>query len=228
MLIAPYASTRVHPAAGAVGEQRDVDALRGAQRLERHAPRVAVDEGRGAGGARDGEHEGQREQREESRAHTIASASARSEGRHPTSGGGRPVDLRERLANFGRGHRRGRSPLLPARPPARQGAAVPDRGRRRRARCRSTSTRGRTGRRRPPRAAIDAAVGELNRYPNASGDPLKEALAAYHGVDPSMILLGRGLELARLAADPHAAATRATPSRTPGRASRRTAWPRRA
>ena len=29
------------------------------------------------------------------------------------------------------------------------------------------------------RAAIDAAVGELNRYPNASGDPLKEALAAY-------------------------------------------------
>jgi histidinol-phosphate aminotransferase len=42
------------------------------------------------------------------------------------------------------------------------------------------------------RAAIDAAIGELNRYPNASGDPLKEALAAHHGVDPSMILLGAG------------------------------------
>jgi histidinol-phosphate aminotransferase len=38
--------------------------------------------------------------------------------------------------------------------------------------------------------AIADSIGVLNRYPNASGDRLKEALAAYHQVAPEMILLG--------------------------------------
>jgi histidinol-phosphate aminotransferase len=40
--------------------------------------------------------------------------------------------------------------------------------------------------------AIEAAVGDLNRYPNPSGDRLKAALAAHHGVEPGMVLLGPG------------------------------------
>ena len=118
----------VHAAARAVRDERDVDALRRAQRLERHAPGVAVDEGRGAGGAatastRASASSGRRRVRT-----TIASASQRPRGRHPTAGDPRHSCVKGLLAS-GRGHRRGRSPLLPARAPARQGAAVPDRGR---------------------------------------------------------------------------------------------------
>ncbi|HVB48669.1 MAG TPA: histidinol-phosphate transaminase [Burkholderiales bacterium] len=53
------------------------------------------------------------------------------------------------------------------------------------------------------RAAIDAAVGEVARYPDANGYELKLALARRHGVDMTSIVLGNGsndvLELVSLA-----------------------------
>ena len=53
------------------------------------------------------------------------------------------------------------------------------------------------------RAAIDAALGEIARYPDGNGFELKQALAARYGVDLPMIVLGNGsndvLELAALA-----------------------------
>ena len=53
------------------------------------------------------------------------------------------------------------------------------------------------------RAAIDAALGEIARYPDGNGFELKQALAARYGVDLSAIVLGNGsndvLELAALA-----------------------------
>src|SRR5205085_7623702 len=53
------------------------------------------------------------------------------------------------------------------------------------------------------RAAIDAALGEIERYPDGNGFELKQALAARYGVDLSAIVLGNGsndvLELAALA-----------------------------
>ncbi len=42
------------------------------------------------------------------------------------------------------------------------------------------------------RAAIDAAVGELSRYPDGNGFALKTALAARHGVAADGIVLGNG------------------------------------
>jgi len=53
------------------------------------------------------------------------------------------------------------------------------------------------------RAAIDAALADIARYPDGNGYALKQALAARYGVDMSMIVLGNGsndvLELAALA-----------------------------
>ncbi len=53
------------------------------------------------------------------------------------------------------------------------------------------------------RAAIEAALGEVARYPDGNGHELKTALAARHGVDMAQIVLGNGsndvLELAALA-----------------------------
>jgi len=53
------------------------------------------------------------------------------------------------------------------------------------------------------RAAIDAALGDIARYPDGNGFELKQALAARYGVDMSAIVLGNGsndvLELAALA-----------------------------
>jgi len=53
------------------------------------------------------------------------------------------------------------------------------------------------------RAAIDAALADIARYPDGNGYQLKQALAARYGVDMSMIVLGNGsndvLELAALA-----------------------------
>ena len=53
------------------------------------------------------------------------------------------------------------------------------------------------------RAAIDAALADIARYPDGNGFELKQALAARYGVDMSMIVLGNGsndvLELAALA-----------------------------
>ncbi len=44
----------------------------------------------------------------------------------------------------------------------------------------------------PVRAAIDAAVGELSRYPDGNGFLLKSALAARHGVPADGVVLGNG------------------------------------
>jgi histidinol-phosphate aminotransferase len=53
------------------------------------------------------------------------------------------------------------------------------------------------------RAAIDAALGDIARYPDGNGFELKRALAARYGVDQAAIVLGNGsndvLELAALA-----------------------------
>ena len=53
------------------------------------------------------------------------------------------------------------------------------------------------------RAAIDAALGEIARYPDGNGFELKQALAARYGVDMPSIVLGNGsndvLELVALA-----------------------------
>src|SRR5512147_107801 len=53
------------------------------------------------------------------------------------------------------------------------------------------------------RAAIDAALRELSRYPDGNGFELKQALSRRYGVDPSCIVLGNGsndvLELVSLA-----------------------------
>jgi len=53
------------------------------------------------------------------------------------------------------------------------------------------------------RAAIDAALAEVARYPDGSGFALKQALAKRYGVDPGAIVLGNGsndvLELVALA-----------------------------
>ncbi len=53
------------------------------------------------------------------------------------------------------------------------------------------------------RAAIDAALADIARYPDGNGYELKQALAARYGVDMSMIVLGNGsndvLELMALA-----------------------------
>jgi len=53
------------------------------------------------------------------------------------------------------------------------------------------------------RAAIDAALGDLSRYPDGNGYELKTALAKRHGVDMAAIVLGNGsndvLELVSLA-----------------------------
>jgi len=53
------------------------------------------------------------------------------------------------------------------------------------------------------RAAIEAAIPEIARYPDGNGFELKSALSRRHGVDMSSIVLGNGsndvLELAALA-----------------------------
>ncbi len=53
------------------------------------------------------------------------------------------------------------------------------------------------------RAAIEAAIGELARYPDGNGFELKQALSARYGVDTASIVLGNGsndvLELVALA-----------------------------
>jgi histidinol-phosphate aminotransferase len=50
-------------------------------------------------------------------------------------------------------------------------------------------------------AAFQAAVGDLNRYPDGGGLRLREALAERHGVAPAQIVLGNGAdELIRLCA----------------------------
>jgi len=53
------------------------------------------------------------------------------------------------------------------------------------------------------RAAIEAAIGEIARYPDGNGFELKQALAARYGIDMSAIVLGNGsndvLELMALA-----------------------------
>jgi len=53
------------------------------------------------------------------------------------------------------------------------------------------------------RAAIDAALGEIARYPDGNGFELKQALATHYGVDMPSIVLGNGsndvLELVALA-----------------------------
>ena len=42
------------------------------------------------------------------------------------------------------------------------------------------------------RAAIDAALGEISRYPDGSGFELKQALSGRYGVDQASIVLGNG------------------------------------
>jgi histidinol-phosphate aminotransferase len=50
-------------------------------------------------------------------------------------------------------------------------------------------------------AAFEASVADLNRYPDAGGLPLREALAELHGVPAAQIVLGNGAdELIRLCA----------------------------
>src|SRR5256714_12341371 len=50
-------------------------------------------------------------------------------------------------------------------------------------------------------AAFEAAAGELNRYPDAGGLRLREALASRHGVELHQVVLGNGAdELIRFAA----------------------------
>ncbi|HEY7926616.1 MAG TPA: histidinol-phosphate transaminase [Candidatus Dormibacteraeota bacterium] len=43
-------------------------------------------------------------------------------------------------------------------------------------------------------AAIGGAAHELNRYPDPHGEPLRSALAAHHGVDPSSVAVGNGAD----------------------------------
>ena len=66
-------------------------------------------------------------------------------------------------------------------------------------------------------AAFEAAVGQLNRYPDGGGVPLREALAERHGLPPEQVVLGNGAdELIRLCAvatlDPGDAAAYPWPS----------------
>ena len=66
-------------------------------------------------------------------------------------------------------------------------------------------------------AAFEAAVGQLNRYPDGGGLPLREALAERHGLAPQQVVLGNGAdELIRLCAvatlDPGDAAAYPWPS----------------
>jgi histidinol-phosphate aminotransferase len=66
-------------------------------------------------------------------------------------------------------------------------------------------------------AAFEAAVAQLNRYPDGGGVPLREALAERHGVAVEQVVLGNGAdELIRLCAvatlDPGDAATFPWPS----------------
>lgn len=50
-------------------------------------------------------------------------------------------------------------------------------------------------------AAFEAAVGELNRYPDAGAQRLRDELAVRHGVDPGQVVVGNGAdELIRLCA----------------------------
>jgi len=42
------------------------------------------------------------------------------------------------------------------------------------------------------RAAIEAAIGDLARYPDGNGFELKHAVAAHHGVEENVIVLGNG------------------------------------
>ena len=50
-------------------------------------------------------------------------------------------------------------------------------------------------------AAFEAAVGDLNRYPDGGGRRLRDALAERHGLDPAQVVLGNGAdELIRLCA----------------------------
>src|SRR5919109_4203836 len=42
------------------------------------------------------------------------------------------------------------------------------------------------------RAAIEAAIGDIARYPDGNGFELKQALAKRYGVDPGSIVLGNG------------------------------------
>lgn len=42
------------------------------------------------------------------------------------------------------------------------------------------------------RAAFEAAAGRLERYPDAAGTELRDALAAKHGLDPARIIYGNG------------------------------------
>ncbi len=43
-------------------------------------------------------------------------------------------------------------------------------------------------------AAVSAAAAELNRYPNPQAEPLRTALAAHHGVEPSQVVVGNGAD----------------------------------
>jgi histidinol-phosphate aminotransferase len=43
-------------------------------------------------------------------------------------------------------------------------------------------------------AAVGAAAGTLNRYPDPRGEPLRSALATHHGVEPSQVVLGNGAD----------------------------------
>ncbi len=43
-------------------------------------------------------------------------------------------------------------------------------------------------------AAVSAAAAALNRYPSPEGEPLRTALAAHHGVDPSQVIVGNGAD----------------------------------
>ncbi len=57
------------------------------------------------------------------------------------------------------------------------------------------------------RAAFESASGRLERYPDASGADLREALAARHGLDPARIIYGNGSdEILHLAAGAFAGA----------------------
>ncbi len=43
-------------------------------------------------------------------------------------------------------------------------------------------------------AAVAAAAGAVNRYPSPRGEPLRSALAAHHGLDPSQVAVGNGAD----------------------------------
>jgi histidinol-phosphate aminotransferase len=50
----------------------------------------------------------------------------------------------------------------------------------------------------PPSARVAAAVADaatgLNRYPSSTAEPLRSALAAYHGVHPAQVVVGNGAD----------------------------------